>query len=142
MMYRTNSLLPGLRTLMPEFEEGFLLRPTGLMTGFPDMDCYTEAGNLVFQAELPGFSADDVEIDVHENVLTLRGTKKATERNEDAEVHFSEIRSGGFERRFTLPDNVDTDEVQAVFRNGVLSIRLPMIPESQPKKVRILTEQD
>jgi len=142
MMYRTNSLLPGLRTLIPDFEEGLLLRPTGLMAGFPDIDCYTEAGNLVFKAELPGFKTEDVEIDVHENVLTLRGTKKAAERQEDAEVHFSEIRSGSFERKFTLPDNVSTDEIQAVFRNGVLSMRLPLVPESQPKKVRILTEQD
>ncbi len=142
MMYRTNSLLPGLRTLMPEFEAGFLLKPTGLVAGFPDIDCYTEAGTLVFRAELPGFDTDDVEIDVHENVLTLRGTKKVAERLEDAQVHFSEIRSGSFERRFTLPENVDTDEIQAVFRNGVLSVRLRMVPESQPKKVRILTEQD
>ena len=142
MMYRTNSLFPGLRTLMPEFDEGFLLKSTGLMAGFPDIDCYTEAGNLMFKAELPGFNTDDVEIDVHEKVLTLRGTKKTAERQEDAEVHFTEIRSGSFERKFTLPENVDTDEVQATFRNGVLSVRLPLVPESRPKKVRILTEQD
>ena len=142
MMYRTNNLLPGLRTLIPEFEEGFLFKPTGLMAGFPDIDCYTEADNLVFKAELPGFSTDDVEIDVHDNVLSIRGTKKSAERQEDAEVHFSEIRSGSFERKFTLPENVNSDQVQAVFSNGVLSVRLPLVPESRPKKVRILNEQD
>ena len=141
-MYRTNNLFPSLRTLMPEFEEGLLLRPTGLVAGFPDIDCYTESGHLVFRAELPGFNSDDVEIDVHENVLTLRGTKKVAERQEDAVVHFTEIRSGSFQRKFTLPENVDTDEVHALFRNGVLSVRLAVVPESQPKKVRILTEQD
>ena len=142
MMYRTNSLLPGFRTLIPEFEGGFLLNPTGLMAGFPDIDCYTETENLMFRAELPGFNTDDIEIDVHDNILTLRGSKKTPERQEDAEVHFSEIRSGSFERKFNLPENVNTDEIQAVFRNGVLSVRLPLVPESRPKKVRILTEQD
>ena len=141
MMYRTNSLMPGFRTLIPEFEAGLLLKPTGLKAGFPDIDCYTESENLVFVVELPGFKADDVEIDVQDNVLTLRGTKKVAERQEDAAVHFSEIRSGSFERKFTLPENLDTDQVQAVFRNGVLSVRLPLVPESKPKKVRILTEQ-
>ena len=141
-MYRTNSLFPGLRTLMPEFEEGLLMKPTGLMAGFPDIDCYSETESLVFQAELPGFSTDDVEIDVHENVLTLRGTKRSAERPEDAELHFTEIRRGSFERKFTLPDNVDTDQIHALFRNGVLTVRLPLVPETRPKKVRILTDQD
>ena len=142
MMYRTNSLFPGLRTLMPEFEAGLLMKPSGLMAGFPDIDCYADTGSLVFKVELPGFSTEDVEIDVHETVLNLRGTKRPTERPEDAEVHFTEIRSGSFERKFTLPENVDTDQINAVFRNGVLTVKLPLVPETSPKKVRILTEQD
>ena len=152
MIYHTNSLFPGMRTLIPGFDEGIsmirrdldgmLRKPNGLMAGFPDIDCYSEADNLVFQAELPGFGADDVEIDVHENILTLRGAKKAAQRQEDAEVHFTEIRHGSFERKFTLPENVKPDDVNAVFRDGVLSIRLPLAPESRPKKVRIVTDKD
>lgn len=152
MIYHTNSLFPRMRTLIPDFEDGMSLlrrdldgvlqKPSGMMAGFPDIDCYSEADNLVFQAELPGFGADDVEIDVHENTLTLRGAKKAAQRQEDADVHFTEIRHGSFERKFTLPENVNTDDVNAVFRNGVLSIRLPLVPESRPKKVRILTDKD
>ena len=154
-MFRSNEMFPTMSSLVSSLDDGIQIfhgdlspmtrmtrASTALMAGFPDIDCWTEEKALVFRAELPGFDPGKIEIDVHENTLTLKGTKTPTERSQDAKPHFSEISHGKFERKFTLPDNVDTEKIDASFHHGVLEIRLQLLKESTPRKVKIKTLQD
>jgi HSP20 family protein len=154
-MFRSNEMYPAMRSLISSLDDGLQvfqgdLAPgsgttrmsSALMAGFPDIDCWTEDRSLVFRAELPGFDPGKIDIDVHENTLTLKGVKAAAERSKEARLHFSEIRHGKFERKFTLPDNVDTEKIDASFHHGVLEIRLQLLKEKTPRKVKIKTVQD
>jgi len=76
-------------------------------------------------AELPGVSPNDLQIDLDDDVLTMRGEKKREHREEKESFHFMERSYGSFHRALRLPFAVDPEKVQATFENGVLSITLP-----------------
>jgi HSP20 family protein len=76
-------------------------------------------------AELPGLKNEDVEISVADGLLTLKGEKREAEEHKEDGYLMSERRYGKFERRLSLPDDVDTDKIEAVFTKGVLTITLP-----------------
>lgn len=96
---------------------------------------------LILTAELPGMSIDDVEIEVENNVLSIRGEKKEErEEKEDRRYHVWERCYGSFERQFTLPRTVKTDEITAHFKDGVLYVEMPKAPEAKSKKIAIKAE--
>jgi HSP20 family protein len=108
----------------------------------PDIDVYREGDNLVVRAELPGIDpAENLEIDVEDNVLRIRGHKRF-EREVDEEHRFlRECRFGSFERDVLLPEDVVPDDVEAVYENGVLTVRVPVPAEvAISKKVPIRVE--
>jgi HSP20 family protein len=86
-------------------------------------------------AELPGMDEKDVEVSVSDDVLTIRGEKRA--EIDDKERHFSERYYGRFERRIPLPFEVEDDRAEASFENGVLTVTLPKSPEAEAKTKRI-----
>jgi HSP20 family protein len=86
-------------------------------------------------AELPGLEEKDVEVTLDDDVLTLRGEKRA--ESEDKERQFSERFYGQFERRIPLGVEVQEDKVEARFRNGVLTITMPKTERAQSKAKRI-----
>ena len=91
-------------------------------------------------AELPGIGKENVEIVVDEDVLTVKGEKKAEERKEDKSYLFSERRYGSFERRFQLPETVDQSAIDANYENGVLTLTLPKKPEArkpEPRQIKV-----
>ena len=91
-------------------------------------------------AELPGIGKDAVEIVVDEDVLTVKGEKKAEEKQEDATQLYSSRRYGSFERKFQLPETVDQAAIKAAYENGVLTLTLPKKPEAQkpePRKIKV-----
>ncbi|VGO16844.1 Spore protein SP21 [Pontiella desulfatans] len=91
-------------------------------------------------AELPGIGKENVEIVVDENVLTVKGEKKAEERTEEKSYLFSERRYGSFERKFKLPDTVDQEAIKAGYENGVLTLTLPKKPEAkkpEPRRIEV-----
>ena len=104
----------------------------------PPVDIY-DTGNheLVIKAELPDVSKDDVEITVENSSLTLRGEKKMDAGVKDEQCRRIERVYGTFSRSFSLPPTVDTAKVAADFKNGVLTIRLPLREEAKPKQVQI-----
>lgn len=96
---------------------------------------------LILSAELPGMSIDDVEIEVENNVLSLRGEKKETrEEGDDRRFHLWERCYGSFERSFTLPRTVKTEEISAQFKDGILHIQMPKAPEAKSRKISIKSE--
>jgi HSP20 family protein len=93
---------------------------------------------LVLTAELPGVAPADVEIEMENNVLTLRGQKSEENIQEsDRRVHVWERSYGSFQRSFTLPRTVKADQISADFDAGLLRIRMPKAPEARSRKIEI-----
>lgn len=95
---------------------------------------------LRLTAELPGMSIDDIEIEVENNVLSLRGEKREEEEKEDRKYHVWERCYGSFERSFTLPRTVKPDQISAQFKDGILHIQMPKAPEAKSRKISIKAE--
>ena len=107
----------------------------------PSVNVEETKEELLLSAELPGMSIDDVEIEIENNVLSLRGEKKETrEEKDDRRYHLWERCYGSFERSFTRPRTVKTDEISAQFKDGILHIQMPKAPEAKSRKISIKSE--
>lgn len=102
----------------------------------PHVDVSETDKELRIQAELPGVSENDIEVSLHEDVLSIRAEKKQERKEEREGVHFSERSFGTFQRSLRLPFPINPDQVQARFENGVLSVTLPKT-QSQERSRRI-----
>jgi HSP20 family protein len=102
--------------------------PANIDMGFsfsPRVDIYADEKNIFIQAEIPGINKADMKISLQDNILTISGTKKKRdEKNEDKQYFRNEIIYGDFSRSFSLPDDINPDNVEAVFENGVLKIKV------------------
>jgi HSP20 family protein len=92
---------------------------------------------LVLRADLPGVKADDLEVSVQANVLTVGGKREREQTREDERYHLVERTFGSFTRSFTLPEAVDTKALEAELKDGVLTLTLPKVPEAKPQRVQI-----
>lgn len=120
------------------FEEPFPLPMFPEPVGWtPSIDVWEKDGKLMVEAELPGMTRDDVEIDLADNVLTLRGEKKAEMKKDEGGVHFVERTYGSFLRSFTLPFAVDESAITAEFKNGLLTVTLPKMAQEPVKGRKI-----
>ena len=110
-------------------------------TWIPAMNVEETANELRLTAELPGMSADDIELELENHVLTLRGEKADTRETDDDShrVHLVERRYGSFQRSFTLPRTVKAEEIDAEFVDGVLHVRLPKVPEAKSRRIAVRT---
>lgn len=108
----------------------------------PPAEIVEGAKEIVMAFELPGLDKSDVTIEIDDNVLTLRGEKKAEHVEEDAKKEFflKERSYGLFERSFSLPPVVNVDKVGAVFEKGVLKITLPKSETVKPRGREIAIE--
>jgi HSP20 family protein len=88
-------------------------------------------------AELPGLDEKDIEVKLADGGLCIKGEKKEQKEENKKDYYLSERRYGSFERYFALPDGVDTDRIEANFKNGVLTITLPKKPEAQKPEKKI-----
>ena len=103
----------------------------------PAVDIYEQNGSIVLQAELPGMDPKDVDVRVENNVLTLRGQRKLDETVNKDNYHRVERSYGSFTRSFTLPNVVDTGNIKAEYRDGVLHMTLPKREEAKPRQIQI-----
>ena len=87
--------------------------------------------------ELPGMDMQDIEVNVSDDMLTIKGEKKVESQEEKKGYHLSERRYGSFQRVIGLPDGVDRDAATATFKNGVLSVTLPKRPEAKAQVRKI-----
>lgn len=99
------------------------------------MSYWEEDDKLHFEAEVPGASADDLNLVVHDNTLTLSFERKSAE--ERPEGHRSEFRYGRFERSVSLPETADGDTVDANLNDGILHVTLNKRAELQPKRIEV-----
>ncbi len=103
----------------------------------PAVDIFETADSIVMKAELPGVSRDNIDIQVQDNTLMLKGERKF-EREVKEENYLRIERSyGAFQRAFTLPTVVQRDKIKATFKDGVLEVTMPKAEEAKPKQVKI-----
>lgn len=114
--------------------------PRELGIQMPSVDVYDEKDQVVVKAELPGLGKDDIEVNLTDSVLTIKGEKKREEEVKKANYYRSEREYGFFQRSIDLPSEVKSDEVKASFKDGVLEIRLPKTEEAKKKAVRVQVE--
>jgi len=103
----------------------------------PPVDIFEREGNIVLTAELPGVDPKDVDIRVENNVLSLRGSRNFEAETKREDYHRVERAYGSFSRSFTLPNVVDTEKIQADYKDGVLKVTLPQKEEAKPKQISI-----
>jgi HSP20 family protein len=103
----------------------------------PPVDIYEHDGNLVLKAELPGIDPKDVDVRVENNVLTLRGERAFDQEVKRENCHRVERAYGTFSRSFTLPNVVDTQNIKAEFKDGVLRVTMPKREEAKPKQIQV-----
>jgi HSP20 family protein len=101
------------------------------------VDIVEEKDRILLTAELPGFQEKDIEVQMEGGVLTLRGERKTETEKEGRTFHRMERSYGQFVRSFTLPNNVDRENIKARFNNGLLEIELPKREEAKPRQIKI-----
>jgi HSP20 family protein len=106
-------------------------------TWAPPVDIYETDGALVLKAELPGFSKDDISIELKENTLVIKGERKHEDEVKEGNYHRMERTYGAFQRSFVLPTTVDREKVNASYKDGILELRLPKMLEAQPKRIAV-----
>ncbi|HIE57964.1 MAG TPA: Hsp20/alpha crystallin family protein [Anaerolineales bacterium] len=118
------------------FEDFF---PTRFRTApeYPAVNIWADEESVLVTAELPGVKADDLDINVLGDNLTVAGLRPQDEAPEDARYHRRERGFGKFSRTIQLPFQVDIKNVKATFKNGVLNITLPRAEVDKPKKIAI-----
>ncbi|MBP1606898.1 MAG: hspA 1 [Acidobacteria bacterium] len=104
----------------------------------PAVDIYeNDKHEIVIRAEMPGMKREDIELRVENNTLTLRGERKREAEVSDEQYHRVERAYGGFVRSFSLPSTVDAGHVSAEYKDGVLSVTLPLREEAKPRQIPV-----
>jgi HSP20 family protein len=103
----------------------------------PAVDVTETPDAIEVRTELPGMQRDDIEIDIAQGVLTIRGEKKEASEETGRSWHHREVRYGSFSRAFTLPADVKPEEASASYEDGVLKIRLPKEEKALHRKIQI-----
>ena len=131
-----------LATLRNEFNRltpGLERENDEMLTGrwAPATDIFETPEALIMRTELPGLTDKDVNVEIENGVITIRGERKAEEETRDKGFLRVERSYGKFVRTFTLPNNVDPDKVGATFENGLLEVTIPRKAEAKPKAIRL-----
>jgi len=112
-------------------------RQTQLFSGWtPALDLYQNNDNVIALIELPGMRKEDIEISLHDGMLTIAGERR-TETPESEKAERSERYVGKFRRSITLPARVDANKVNAVYKDGMLTVTLPKAEEAKPKQIQV-----
>ena len=106
----------------------------------PSVDVYQEKDDIIVKAELPGMDKNDIEVNISDSQLMLKGEKKKEEKVEDKNYYRCERSYGAFLRSVDLPAAVQADKIKASFKNGILEVRLPKTEEAKSKEIKIKVE--
>jgi HSP20 family protein len=123
------------------FSDSYGRSDEGLLSSgswLPPVDIYQNGEHeLVLKAELPDMTREDIDITVDKGTLTIKGEKKLSTEVKEEQFHRVERRYGTFSRSFSLPTTVDASRVSADYRNGVLTVKLPLREEAKPRSIKI-----
>ena len=107
------------------------------MQEYPAVNIWTNNEGAVVTTEVPGYDPKDIQLSVTNDMLTLSGSRPAEELKEGEQYHRQERNIGSFERKLQLPFAVESNKVDASFKNGVLTVTLPRAEAEKPKKIAI-----
>lgn len=127
-----------LRTMDEMFERLFgrtpIASPTA--TSLP-IDIFEREGKFIVRASVPGIAPENLDVQVEDNVLTIRGEVKHEYESEDVKVYRREVSFGAFARSIRLPENLNIEAVDAEFSNGFVTISIPRVEEVKPKALKV-----
>jgi len=129
-----------LREAMDRLFDDAFTRPwsrNGSYIAAPALDMFQTEADVVVKASVPGVKAEDVQINVTGDVLTIKGESREQAEADDKAYHIREQRWGAFERSVMLPIDVKADQAKAEFENGVLTITLPKADKARPKSITV-----
>lgn len=106
---------------------------------FPPINIYEGEDAFLLRAELPGVSADDLDITTRRHELILSGRRNAPDLGEGGSCRRRERTFGRFNRTFTLPDTIDSERIDATYHDGVLQLRMPKRAETAPRQIAVTT---
>lgn len=119
---------------------GNFTRRAQLFSGWtPALDLYQNDDNVIAVVELPGMRKEDIDISLHDGMLTIAGERQS-ESGDGEKAERTERFSGKFRRSVSLPTRVDAGKVSATYKDGVLTVTLPKSEEAKPKKVEVTIE--
>jgi HSP20 family protein len=113
------------------------MREGGSIWSSPAIDMYQTDNDVVVKAALPGIKANEVQINISGDILTIKGEVKQDEEKQEKSWYIREQRWGAFERSIRLPTDVIADRAKADFESGILTLNLPKSKESKPKTITI-----
>jgi HSP20 family protein len=103
----------------------------------PSVDMFEKDGKVVIKAELPGLEKKDLNLEINNGVLTLKGERKYDNEVKEENFYRREMSYGKFIRSFTLPAEVDADKIKADFQNGLLTVEVPKSEAHKPKQIKV-----
>ena len=106
-------------------------------TFVPPVDVYEDEHNLVVKLEIPGVNENDLDVQVENNTLTVKGERKFEKEEKEENFHPIERRYGSFLRTFRLPNTIDSDKVEAHYDKGILKVSLAKREEAKPKQIKV-----
>jgi HSP20 family protein len=113
-------------------------RQTDLARGWnPKVDIFEEDDQFVVKAELPGVEKDKIAIDINGRVLTVKGERASENEVKEKNYYRRECAYGTFQRSFTLPNETDSEQIKAEYKDGVLRVSIPKPEARQPKKITV-----
>ncbi len=118
---------------------GNLARQGQLFSGWtPALDLYQTNDNVVAVVEIPGMKKEDIDISLHDGMLTIAGERTSSSgQGEGENAERTERFTGKFRRSISLPTRVDAGKVSAIYKDGILTVTLPKAEEAKPKKVEV-----
>ncbi|MGD0278916.1 MAG: Hsp20/alpha crystallin family protein [Smithella sp.] len=136
-MKRLADNVPGMIDLQREINKLFSNVWQNTTLDYPAVNVWEKDDSIIVTTELPGMDAEDINISVAGNMLTIAGMSKADPVKEGETYLRQERELGNFQRNFQLPFSVDSTKVEAKYEKGILQITLPGIKEDLPKKIKI-----
>ena len=135
--------LMGVENELGRLFDGFLDYPDlrGAQRGWaPVVDVAQSDDAVTVRAEVPGLTAEDVELSVHDGTLTISGEKKDSSEQPEGSCSYVESRYGRFQRVLALPTDIDAEKIEATCKDGVLTVRLPKAERARTRKILVTGE--
>ena len=109
----------------------------GMGLWYPSVDMFEKDDQVVIKAELPGLEKKDINLEINNGVLTLKGERKYDNEVKEGNFYRREMSYGKFIRSFTLPAEVDANQIKAEFQNGLLTVEVPKSEAHKPKQIKV-----
>jgi HSP20 family protein len=126
---RLNSLMQGFTRSEDE--------PLTTSAFVPPVDIYEDADHIVFKLEAPGMKLENFDVQLENQMLTIKGERQFEKETKEENYHRVERRYGSFARAFTLPNTIDPETVKALYADGILTVEIGKKAEAKPKQIKV-----